>query len=59
MVSVNCLDGIPIPMDQEKRVRRSELDLDAEAVAALEGARAIPSRANRGNEKSGHSPKCG
>ena len=29
-------------MAKEKKVRRTELDLDAEALAALEGARAMP-----------------
>jgi hypothetical protein len=29
-------------MDQEKKVRRRELDLDAEALAALDEARAMP-----------------
>jgi hypothetical protein len=29
-------------MDQEKKARRRELDLDAEALAALDEARAMP-----------------
>ena len=29
-------------MAKEKKVRRTELDLDAEAIAALEGARVMP-----------------
>jgi hypothetical protein len=29
-------------MDQEKKVRRRELDLDAEALTALDEARAMP-----------------
>lgn len=41
MVSANCLDEILLAMDQEKKVRRRELDLDAEALAALEQARAM------------------
>jgi delta 1-pyrroline-5-carboxylate dehydrogenase len=41
MVSANCLDEILLPMDQDKKVRRHELDLDAEAFAALEEARAM------------------
>jgi hypothetical protein len=31
-----------LPMDQERKVRRRELDLDAEALAALDEARAMP-----------------
>jgi hypothetical protein len=42
MASANFLDEISIPMDQEKKVRRRELDLDAEALAALDEARAMP-----------------
>jgi hypothetical protein len=42
MASANFLDEISIPMDQEKNVRRRELDLDAEALAALDEARAMP-----------------
>jgi hypothetical protein len=42
MASANFLDEISIPMDQKKKVRRRDLDLDAEALAALDEARAMP-----------------
>jgi hypothetical protein len=60
MVAADFRDEISPPVVQEKKIRRRELDLDAEALAALEEARdAAWSGTNRSNEKSGHSPKCG
>jgi hypothetical protein len=54
MVSANCPDQIS-PMDQEKKVRRRDLDLDAEASAALEEARAM----QRGPERAAAMKKAG
>ncbi len=42
-------------MPEEKKVRRPELDLDAEALAALEEARAMP----RGPERTEAMKKAG
>jgi hypothetical protein len=42
-------------MDQEKKVRRRDLDLDAEALAALEEARAM----QRGPERTAAIKKAG
>jgi hypothetical protein len=47
-------------MDQEKKARRGELDLDAEAFAALEEACAMPPGPERikAKKKSGQSSQC-
>jgi hypothetical protein len=36
-----CLDEAPLAMAQENKVRRRDFDLDAEALVALEEARAM------------------
>jgi hypothetical protein len=48
-------------MDQKKNFRRREIGLDAEALAALDAARAMPHGPDRtaANEKSRRSTKCG
>ena len=47
-------------MSQEKKELPPDLDLQARALAALEGARTVPPGPERkgSNEEGGHAPKC-